>query len=83
MKLLEAHVFECLGVAWAVHETVGRFTTAALMWLESGGQADAADLARRFEVQRLVDLKPQPRADADSAAPLDQPQRRRRRLQQR
>ena len=54
--LLAAHVWECLGVAWAVHETVGGYTTAALLWLESGGTLDAAELARAHRVQRLADL---------------------------
>lgn len=54
--MLYAHVWECLGVAWAVHETVGEYMTAALMWLESRGTADPALLAQQHRVPRMSAL---------------------------
>ncbi|PRW21108.1 multidrug resistance-associated 1 isoform X3 [Chlorella sorokiniana] len=59
---LYAHVWECLGVAWAVHETVGTYMTAALVWLESRGTADPALLAAQYRVPRLSALTAVPPA---------------------
>lgn len=60
--LLYAHVWECLGVAWAVHETVGNYMTAALVWLESRGTADPALLAQQYRVTRLSALTAAPQS---------------------
>lgn len=54
--MLYAHVWECLGVAWAVHETVGSYMTAALVWLESRGTANPALLAQQYGVPALSAL---------------------------
>lgn len=48
---------ECIGVAWARHETVGEYMTAALEWLESGGRKDAAALAKQRRVANLAQLR--------------------------
>lgn len=56
VPLLSAHIMECLGVAWARHETVGEYMAAALAWLESGGAADAGQLAQRLRVKRMSSL---------------------------
>lgn len=60
--LLYAHVWECLGVAWAVHETVGNYMAAGLVWLESRGTADPALLAQQYRVQRLSALTAVPQS---------------------
>ncbi|PRW50941.1 hypothetical protein C2E21_5329 [Chlorella sorokiniana] len=50
--LLSLHIFDCLGVAWARHETIGEYMTAALVWLENGGKVDVGEVAARFRVPR-------------------------------
>ena len=45
VPLLAAHVKECVGVAWARHETIGSYMGAALGWLESGGEQGAGGLS--------------------------------------
>ena len=54
--MLSPHIFECLGVAWARHETIGEYMTAALIWLESNGTADINALAAQYRMPRLTEL---------------------------
>lgn len=44
-------------MAWARHETVGEYMSAALEWLESRGTKDAAALARQRRVANLAELR--------------------------
>lgn len=49
-RVVEAHFWECISLAWGRHETVGEYLTAVLAWLEGGGRRDIAPLARRLRV---------------------------------
>jgi hypothetical protein len=55
--LLAEHIWECINVAWARHETIGEFMAAALAWLESGGRKDIGQLARQLRVERPALLR--------------------------
>lgn len=48
--MVEAHIWECMSLAFGRHETVGEYLTAVLAWLEGGGRGDIAPLARRLRV---------------------------------
>lgn len=55
-SLLTHHIWECIGLAWGRHETVGEYMTAALLWLEGRGQGDIAALAVKHRVKRPSQL---------------------------
>jgi hypothetical protein len=55
-RLVAMHIWECINIAWAKHETIGEYMTAALIWLESGGTASMARLAQQHRVPRLAAL---------------------------
>lgn len=50
MRVVEAHIWECVALAWGRHETVGEYLTAVLAWLEGGGRGDIEPLASRLRV---------------------------------
>lgn len=52
LDLHDSAIWQALLVAWAYHEHISDYTTAALMWFESGGKADFAALAARYAVTR-------------------------------
>ncbi|PSC71787.1 DNA polymerase kappa [Micractinium conductrix] len=55
VPLLLTHVFQQVSLAWARHETVGDYMTAALLWLEAGGQGDLQALADKHrDISLLV-----------------------------
>jgi hypothetical protein len=49
-------IYQELGVAWGEHENLADWTTVALAWLESGGQAQLQPLVDALTVGRLAQL---------------------------
>jgi hypothetical protein len=52
LDLHDSAIWQALLVAWAMHEHVSDYTTAALMWFEAGGKADFRALAAAYAVTK-------------------------------
>ncbi|KAL4420398.1 hypothetical protein ABPG75_010054 [Micractinium tetrahymenae] len=50
VRVVDAHIWECISLAWGRHETIGEYLTAVLAWLEGGGKGSIGLLARRLRV---------------------------------
>ena len=70
---MDKHIWECILLAWARHETVGEHMTAALVWLEGGGRQDIGRLVSRYRPARLAALAVNTSGPAWRVAPPSPP----------
>lgn len=50
LNFVKSAILQSLLVAYAYHEHVADYTTAALMWFENGGKSQFSDLAEKYKV---------------------------------